>query len=215
MKTIKSTLPLSPSTIAEYCSHNVKGETIDVIFDISDCRMLNHHILNYLAHLKIPCTVIGFDTIFLYEYITTSNYLGNTNLAKHHANVLYYQKYGIPYFDDVLTEFNLESLDRMVKLSTDIIDSLPLFLLASCEKLEISENDIKHGKNYTGVNFAHLAEFTEFFVSYLADNIFVMSNQKYYSHFFDEYIYGGDKLIQSFIDNPDNLLLKISGFDNV
>lgn len=214
MNIIETTLPLSPSKIAEYCEQNALGSPAKVIFDINNCQMINHHIFNYLAHLKISCDIIGFDHTFLYDYIMTSNFIGNTNLAKHHANVLYYQKYGIPYFEDVLGEFDIDSLHRMKCVYTDVIDSLPLFLLKSCDKLEISENAITTTKRYSGINFAHLIQFPEFLVSYLGDKIFDMSNQKYYTHLFDDYLYGGDKLIQSFLDNPDNLLLKISGIDN-
>ena len=209
MKTLNTTIPLSPSQISEYCSYNSDGNPMKVVFDIGNSKMINHHMLNYLSHLKIPCEVENFSAEFLRDYITTTNFLGETNLAKHHANVLYYQKYGTPYFPEVLADFGLDDLEAFGSLKYNVIESLPMFLLVSCGRLS-SEKYVKGGEMQTaGVNFAHLVPFPEFLLALIGDTIFNFEHQHYYSHYYDEFIYGGDKLIQWFVDNPQNLLMDV------
>jgi len=210
MNTLNTTIPLSPSEISEYCEYNAAGTPMDVIFNVVDSKMMNHHMLNYLSHLKIPCTIKGFSGDFLRDYIMTDNFLGDTNLAKHHANVLYYQKYGKPYFSEVLDDFGSEDLEAFGDLKCEVVKSLPLFLLVSCGKID-SENRVKAGKlKSAGVNFAHLVQFPEFLISFIGDDVFDLDHQHYYSYYYDEFLYGGDKLIQSFCDCKDNLLLNVS-----
>jgi len=210
MKELKTTIPLSPSEIAEFCEHNAEGNPMGVTFDIGESKMINEHMLNYLAHLKISCNVTNFDSNFLKAYITSNNFLGNTNLVKHHANVLYFQKYGRPYFIDSLDEFSFERLEHFPLLNSKVIKSLPLFLLVSCERIKKEHRTIKCDAMLgVGVNFAHLTQFPEFLLSYIGDSIFNLDDQTYFEYHYDEFLYGGDKLIQHFLDHPDNLMLNI------
>jgi len=211
MKELKTTIPLSPSEIATFCEQNAEGTPMSVTFDIGKSKMINEHMLNYLSHLKISCKIDNFDAVFLTDYIATKNFLGNTNLAKHHANVLYFQKYGEPYFYDVLEEFNIDELKTVPYIGSKVIRSLPLFLLVSCDKIEKDERFVRKGlMPFAGVNLAHLIQFPEFLLSYVGDKVFTLDKQSYFEHYYDEFIYGGDKLIQHFLDHPDNLLMNVS-----
>lgn len=203
MKTVRAEIPLKPSEIVRYTKLNVAGEDFNVVLDVNDCKLSNKHIFNYLSHLKIDCEIAGFTPELIYDYIITSDFIGYTNLVKYHANTIYYQKYGTLYYDlDVNVDY--ESIPH---INVDVINSLPMFVMSSCGKLKCEkiDNTIQEG---TGVNFAHLVRDKNFFVAYLGGNVGDLYST-YYTYHFDKFIYGGDKLIQHFMDYDDNLLLKL------
>lgn len=221
---IKTTIPLSPSLINEYCKGNASGDNgIMFEFDIADSSLTPAHILGYLSNLKIDFLVTGFDNAFFLEYLRTPFLVGKSNLTRLHANLLTWRFTKELHFD-TLYDYNklYESVpEEVLEEQATLLSSLPLFLVESADapgpvKAELLRCDVKESDEVfdnVGVNFVHLIEDNELLLKLLFMEVgdFAMkggSEFTYYTHYFDKYIYGGDKLIQFFIDNPDNLLLE-------
>lgn len=196
---IPATIPLSPSQINEYCQANCDGDNnIIYEFDVSDCPLKPSHIFGYLSNLKIDFRVVGYDTDFFEEYLRTPFLVGESNLIEDHKNFLLDQSVPLSILEQQLA----------------VLLSLPLFLVESSNVDGPTKNqyvgedhrDTDERLEYVGVNFVHLIKDPELLLTVIGDRVYSFDDQRYYTYYFDEYIYGGDKLIQFFIDNPNNLL---------
>lgn len=215
---IQTTIPLSPTLINEYCKGNAKGNN-DIIFefDISESPLTAAHILGYLANLKIDFRITGFDDAFFLEYLKTPFLVGESNLAKLHANLLLWKTQHILQYETINGHDALYVAfeNAVIQEQMKVLNSLPLFLMESADvpgpvKAPLvgdkrDDNDDAVFEN-VGVNFVHLINDPEFLLKLVSPTLMNFEEQSYYTHYFDKYIYGGDKLIQFFIDNPDNLL---------
>jgi len=213
---IQTTIPLSPSEINEYCRANASGNN-DIIFkfDLKDCSLKPAHILGYLSNLKIDFLVTNFTTEFLVEYMKTPFLVGRSNLSQLHADVLLAKAHVQTLEDpDMWSSSILKAIpDSVIEHQMDVIRSLPLFLIESSDAPGPVKNPIVGETQHevggpvegVGVNFVHLIEHDEVLLSLVSDTLLDF-NRSYYTYYFDEYIYGGDRLIQFFIDNPTNML---------
>jgi len=211
----QATIPLSPSQINEYCKMKSEGDELLFFFDISDCDLKPSHILGYLSNLKIDFYIEGFDTNFFLEYLSTPFMVGRSNLVPLHANLLTWKTQQrlsfelIKTYDFLYNEVSEDVIyDQML-----IIQSLPLFLVESSNISRSEKDRIVGDKKYfnqkfhwVGPNFAHLVAYKEILLQLNATSFYDFSTQTYFRRYFDEYMYGGDKLIQFFIDSPNNLL---------
>ena len=221
---IKTTIPLSPTLVNDYCKANLTGDN-DILFefDVSDCPLEPDHIFGYLSNLKVDFRVVGFNDDFFRAYLTTNFYVGSSNMMYHHANLLSWAANGEILYRDVLPELEtnynwfFEENEELVKLHLRFVHALPLFLVVSSDVSDEEKERIAGlykicGTPVTGmgVNISHLVEFDDVLLRLIGDKVYSFSNgtggDTYYAHHFDKYLYGGDKLIQTFIDHPDNLL---------
>lgn len=195
-----ATIPLSPSEINRYCKANAAGNN-DIIynFDISECELSHSHILGYLSNLKIDFRVSNFTGDFLIEYMRTPFFVGRSNLIDHHKRAIREQ----------LIDQDIVSQHRALILS------IPLFLVMSSNASEARKQLLTQEVFATddvlpsiGPNFAHLVNDSEFIIGQLRENLFTFSGRPYYTHYFNEYIYGGERLINFFNQDVDSLLAK-------
>lgn len=131
--TLRYTLPLEPEEVTNIF---LKHEEID--FEISVLDQNAKTAIMFLKNLKKPITVVEFDKDFLKEYMTSGHIIWAKNLAKVHANILYYNKYEHPLYNEVLGEFSLneikefvESEQELVNAHREFIEAMPLFLTVS------------------------------------------------------------------------------------
>lgn len=211
-KIIPVQVPLSPSEINMYCQANARGDN-DILFefDLERCPLKPAHVLGYLSNLKIDFRVVHYNLDFFVEYLRTPFLVGRSNLARQHANLLTYRTLNTT---DGEVEFDYAAVPAEIVIEQmSVIRSLPLFLIESSDTEGPIKNSIvgetQHETDIVldgvGVNIAHLVEFDDLFLRLVTDTLLDFK-QRYYTHYFDEYIYGGDKLIQFFVDNPNNLL---------
>lgn len=211
---IQTKIPLAPSLINQYCKTNCNGEeNILFEFDVSDSLLTPGHMLGYLSNLKIDFRVTGFDDAFFIEYLKTPFMVGQSNLSRLHANLLMWRTQHELPFETITSHDSLyESIPQeVIDQQMQVIKSLPLFLFMSADMSDDIRNPfiddlVVNGEvfEYVGVNFVHLISFQEVLLKLVSSTLF--EPQIYFDHYFDKYIYGGDKLIKFFIDNPDNLL---------
>ena len=214
---IPTTIPLSPSLINDYCRGNAAGaQNIIFEFDISESSLTPAHILGYLANLKIDFQITGFDSKFFLEYLRTPFLVGDSNLVRLHANMLTWRTQLVLEFETLFEHTALyESIpDEVIWEQMMLLNSLPLFLIESSDAPgpiknplvgETQDEDDTIFDN-VGVNFVHLIKGDQFLLKLVSPTLLDFKSKKYYTHYFDKYIYSGDKLIQFFIDSPNNLL---------
>lgn len=144
-QTIRYSLPLKPEEVT-----NIFLKSNEIDFEISVDGQDPKTALMFLKNLKKPVTVVEFDRDFLRTYMTTEHLVWAKNLAKVHANVLYWNKYGHVLFEDVLGEFSINDIESFVTSESELVDShrefleaLPLFLTVSTmiKAKEIEERD--------------------------------------------------------------------------
>lgn len=198
-RVVDATIPLSPSLINMYCQANAAGDN-DIIFnfDLEECELSNAHVLGYLSNLKIPFWIENHSPEFLLEYIRTPFFVGESNMILAHKMAL-----------------ETGMLDKELVLQhRALIFSLPKFIVQSSSATQERKNAIlydgleesDHVFTDIGPNIAYLMQDSQLVIEQLRGDLFAFAYRPYYTHYFDEHIYGGDKLIKFF--DEDHLLIK-------
>jgi hypothetical protein len=194
---------MSPESIKDYCNNNrTQDEDIELVFDMNECKLTARHALSYVAHLKVDCTFVNFSDRLLLEYMRTPHLLGKTNLIAEHANFL---RGGRTIDCDLAADIKSNY--------TDVISSLPLYLMINSNISEshkavivsMSADDRVLKNHFVGANLFHLVSDNTLFLEMLGDNVYNF-NTHYHTQLFDDYMYGGDRLIYAF-EQSNNLLL--------
>ena len=218
---IKTTIPISPNLINNFCMLNATGYNDTLFeFDISDSPLSAEHILGYLSNLKINFRVVGFDDEFLMQYTKTSFMVGHSNLVDHHANLLSTfvtaDHYIVPESTIDYTQLHLKYAAELNQQLDFIHNIVPFLISVSSIDSKLKQHLL--GDNVTiddnklsgvGVNIARLTEIKEALLLIAGNKAIDIKNSTYYTHHYDEYIYDGNKLINYFILNNDCLLLSV------
>lgn len=208
---LEVTLPLSPQNQIEY----FKDKSILFRVDIPNSRITPKQCLMTLSNMRIKAEIKGVTPELLKEYMTGSFVVETTNLAKICANIILGYKFQNMPYSDVEEHFSLEDYADFIvenKLMLDdwcdVIQSIPLYLAVSSTSFMEKEDIEEFKKQITtidsklptvGANLSQVLALPEFLVLFNMRNEFMdILAKTYYSHYFDEYIYGGDRLI-SFI----------------
>jgi hypothetical protein len=209
-KIIKTELPLPASLVNQYAKANRSGEN-DILFefDLSQNDMSPKHVLGYLSNLKIDFRMANVTSELLLEYMKTPFFVGRSNLAEMHAAVLTCEQ-----LEEGCTGIEKDIPTSLKRDQIEFIRSLPLYLIHSSNMSEVQKVEVlgtqtpivQEANPNIGVNLAHLVADDELFVRLISSSLYDFETQRYYSYYFDKYIYGGDRLIQFFIDNPSNML---------
>ena len=134
-------------------------------------------------------------------------------LAKSYANIMTGATTGAMYYPEVSDAFNIDEIAEFIAENLDLViahsevlNSIPLFLLVnsqtflSDEKKDKLKSELKYEKGKiegVGVNLSQICKMPDFLDHYTKPNfIFHMTKLPYYEYYFDEYVYGGDRLIR-------------------
>lgn len=205
---LEATLPLSPQNQIEY----FKDKSILFRIDIPNSRITPKQCLMTLSNMRIKAEVKGVTPELLLEYMTGNFVVETTNLAKICANILLGYKFQNMPYTDVEEHFSLENYadfivenKQMLDDWCQIINSIPLYLAMSStaflekEESEDLKKELFHipGKLTTiGANLSQVLALPEFLVLFNMGNDYMdILARPYFDYYFDEYIYGGDKLI--------------------
>lgn len=208
---LEVTLPLSPQNQIEY----FKDKSILFRVDIPNSKITPKQCLMTLSNMRIKAEIKGVTPELLKEYMTGSFVVETTNLAKICANIILGYKFQNMPYSDVEEHFSIEDYADFIvenKLMLDdwcdVIKSVPLYLAVSSTSFMEKEDIEEFKKQITtidsklptvGANLSQVLALPEFMVLFNMRHDFMdILAKPYYSHYFDEYIYGGDKLI-SFI----------------
>ena len=179
----------------------------DLTFDFNQNNISDKHAIQYISFLKVKHDCINYTTQTVIEYMLSPALLGKTNIITDVKNLICLGIHGHVWTTD---EHNLsqDELSTIVDHPTvaahiSVIKSLPHFLKVKSGELA-TKNELHPRPQYVGVNYARLFE-DPFFLGYVLNEHMLgdWKHSPYYPTLFDEYIYGGESLIQFAIDNPD------------
>ncbi len=202
------TLPLSPQHQVEY----FKDKSILFRVDIPNSRITPKQCLMTLSNMRIKAEIKGVTPELLLEYMTGKFVVETTNLAKICANIILGYKFQRMPYADVAEQFSLDQYTDFIFDNRELLDdwiqvihSIPLYL-ATTSKSFLEKEDCEAFKNEltkidgplanVGANLSQVLALPEFLVLFNVNNDYTdLLARPYYTHYFDEYIFGGDRLI--------------------
>jgi hypothetical protein len=207
------TLPLTPQHQIEY----FKDKSILFRVDIASSKITPKQCFMTLSNMKIKAEIKDVTPELITEYMTGNFVVETTNMAQICANIILgYKHQRTPYLE-VEDQFSLEEYtdyiienQGMIEKWCKLISSIPLYLITSTKYLSEEEIDLlkttlprEEGRlPELGVNISQVLALPDFLTNYFSiEEMNDISSQTYYPHYFDEYIYGGDRLI-SFLASP-------------
>lgn len=202
------TLPLSPQNQVEY----FKDKSILFRVDIPNSRITPKQCLMTLSNMRIKAEIKGVTPELLLEYMTGKFVVETVNLAKICANIILGYKFQRMPYEDVAEHFSLDQYTDFIFDNRELLDdwikiihSVPLYLAISSKSFmdqedgEALKNELtKQDEPFAtvGANLSQVLALPEFLVLFNVNNDYTdLLARPYYTHYFDEYIYGGDKLI--------------------
>lgn len=214
MKVIETTLPLSPQNqIAYFKSKKPGEEPIQFLIDVEGSKLNIKQCLMMVSNMKLKVNFKKVTKELMKEYMTASFVVESDTLAKIYANIMTGATTGHMYYQDMDGVFSIDDVAEFIAENVEIIEkhahvlnSIPLFLLInsenflSDEKKEKVKSDLTYSKEKidgVGVNISQAVSLPDFLDHYLKPQYVInMLQQPYYNYYFDEYIYGGDRLIR-------------------
>lgn len=205
---IDATLPLSPQNQIKF----FKDKSLVFNIDMENSRLTTKQCFLTLSNMKIKSRIKDVDVDIMKEYMTVSHMVNTTNLAKICANIITGYKFGEMYYTDVQDDFTIDQYARfivdnhpMIEQWCEVIRSIPLFLMLNCNNF-LEEKSVENlykgikrveGKvDGVGLNISQviaLPDFLKLFFSHC--ELRHMLTMPYYNYYFDDSVYGGDKLI--------------------
>ncbi len=207
-KILEVTLPLSPQHQVEY----FKDKSIQFRVDIPNSRITPKQCLMTLSNMRIKAEIKGVTPELLLEYMTGKFVVETVNLAKICANIILGYKFHRMPYEDVIGDFSLDQYTDFIFDNKELLDdwvqlilSVPLYLATSsnsfmekqdCEDLKSELTKVEGPLPTVGANLSQVLALPEFLLLFNVNNDYYdLLARPYYTHYFDEYIYGGDKLI--------------------
>ncbi|WPU65626.1 hypothetical protein [Peredibacter starrii] len=202
------TLPLSPQNQIEY----FKDKSILFRIDMANSRITPKQCFMTLSNMRIKAEIGNITPAVLEEYMTANFVIETTNLPQIIANIILGYKYQRMPYVDVESHFSLENYanfivnhEEMIQQWCGLINSIPLYLIMSTNKIH-SEDEIKQWKldhpkvegkiPNIGVNISQLLALPDFLSLFFdPTEMKTLLQHPYFPYYFDEYIYGGEKLI--------------------
>lgn len=203
---VKVTCPLTVDQI-EYL---VTSDDTSAIVETSD--LPTGSILGYLKLIGLDSITFGENVIsedLLKSYMTIRSITPRSNLIELHANALFYYIHGRVYntnkYDDMVTRF-VENNRLIMEQHIKVIQSIPLYLKMAAGRYSGFVEFVDEPLDYVSSNIFHLAGYdNELLLLLVSDSLAGVPICEYYRYHFDRYV-DNKRLIQSFIDNPSNML---------
>lgn len=200
MNLLKTTAPIAIEDLKKYF------EDKTVVFDIvyKDSQLKGEKLLVYISNLDIPCTITFEDDDELFslvdEYLKF-NMIVNLPILENVTTELLLQLKGI---NPVINQKHIDDRKEQLLKWAEKLESMPLFNFYSIDLDEFKEFVKAHPEDNTdsleGVNFVKLFANDRFFEFYSGDPMFA---PKYYSTYFNEYMFKGTNLY-SYWANENN-----------
>lgn len=200
MKKVQTPAPISIEDLKLYFED--KETFYNINYTTSSIK--GDKLLVYISNLDIPCDIITNsedETIEILEAYLNSSFLVNLpSLESKVISLLLQHKEIIPVEDIEILDQVKDKLDSW----TEKLESLPLFNMYSVNDKTmkgwvVNEHKTDDTQELTGVNFVSLLKHESFYLFYEK----FMFEPKYYSAYFNEYMFKGNNLY-SFWANKNN-----------
>lgn len=206
------------NTIAPIAIEDLKkyfvDKSITYVIDYTNSKLKGTKLLTYISNLDIPCDITFNDKNEKYELL--KEYLNSSILCtipileiETIKLLLEYKKIGTEKKPILYKNFIEDNLE-IIKQWENKLDSLTLYNMYIIDSPEMQEF-VKgfpedNTDNLTGINFLSLLKHEDFFMFY---NKIDQSNLKFYSTYFNNYMFRG-KNLYSYWANENNPLFLIT-----
>jgi hypothetical protein len=202
MQIIETTAPISIEELKKYFTNK---DTFYII-DYSKSEMKGSKLLTYLSNLDLPVDIKEPDLELVKDYFNSISLVNINSLENIAINILLQYKGLVK--EDNYKDF-IEQNKEIVSRWSDILDSLSIYNLYTLKSDEFRNYAKSFPKDDTkdlkGVNFLSILKHENFYLFYNKLN----SNIKFYTHYFDDYMFRGKNLF-SFWNNKNNLLFLLT-----
>lgn len=194
-------LPLSPTDMVEFFKDKSVLHVIDVDNTADD--MNERSMLLYLANLGIHCSFTRITNELMAEYIVLKETVDSPDLIGVHANILGYIKYQEILYPELESAFPVDRIIDFAEANAEtlaeqlvFLDSFLLYAMSRQEDVsasELSSNTDDELHESISLALISLLNFEDFMIMYSRD-IPRLSEQTYYTRYFDDYMFRGKNL---------------------
>jgi hypothetical protein len=210
MNVIETTAPISIDNLKQYFT----DKTTVFVINYKDSTLKGAKLLTYLSNLDIPCD-INFENCsssdcfdMLKEYLNSSMIVNVASLERVIINILHQAKGLVPVTDKEFIEDNKEILNKWISK----LESLTLYNMYIVKddafKEFVDSFPVDETKEMVGVNFISLLKHKSFYSLYRNTD---QKQLKFYSHYFNEYVFKGKNLFSYWANENNPLFLLTYG----
>jgi len=208
MNIVETTAPISIDNLKKYFT----DKTTFFVINYKDSTLKGTKLLTYLSNLDIPSDInfTGCSTDecldMLKDYLNTAMIVNISTLENATINILHQTKNLMPVKDKEFIEQNKEILDKWVSK----LESLSLYNMHIVKdetfKEFVDSFEVNESKELIGINFISLLKHKSFYSFYRNTE---QKNLKFYSHYFNDYMFKG-KNMYSYWANENNPLFLLT-----
>lgn len=208
MNIVETVAPISIENLKKYFS----DKTTFFVIDYKNSTLKGKKLLTYLSNLDIPCDINFKDCSneecfdIIEDYLHTAMIVNIPSLEKATISILHQAKQLVPILDKEFIEKNKEILNKWISK----LESLTLYNMYIVKdgtfKEFVDAFEIDDSNELIGVNFISLLKHKEFYSFYKNTN---QKNLKFYSHYFNDYMFKG-KNMYSYWANENNTLFLLT-----
>ena len=212
MNIIETTVPISLDNLKKYFTD--KNTFFNI--DYTNSSLKGYKFLTYISNLDIPCDVILDDSLecqeLIKDYMHFSLLCNIPSLEKKVIKILLeYRDINNYNRNAIFIKENLEIIQRWAR----VLDSLTLYNMYIIKTEEfttfVKTFPEDNTSDIAGINFLSLLHHEDFFMFY---NKIDKSNLKFYSTYFDAYMFKGKNLFSYWANENNPLFLLTWGITN-
>jgi hypothetical protein len=208
MNIVETIAPISIDNLKKYFT----DKTTFFVIDYKNSTLKSTKLLTYLSNLDIPCDINFKDCSveecfnMIEDYLHTTMIVNIPSIEKATIGILHQAKELTPISDKEFIEKNKEILHKWISK----LESLTLYNMYIVKddtfKDFVDAFEIDDSNELIGVNFISLLKRKEFYSFYKNTN---QKNLKFYSHYFNDYMFKG-KNMYSYWANENNPLFLLT-----
>lgn len=210
MNVIETTAPISIDNLKHYFT----DKSTFFLINYKESQLKGAKLLTYLSNLDIPCDIDFKDCStsecfdMLKEYLNSSMIVNVAALERAIIGCLHQAKGLVSVVDKEFIEDNKEILNRWISK----LESLTLYNMYIVKdeafKEFVDSFPVDETKEMVGVNFVSLLKHKELYSLFTNTN---QDNLKFYSHYFNEYVFKGKNLFSYWANENNPLFLLTYG----
>lgn len=208
MNIIETVAPISIENLKKYFT----DKTTFFVIDYKNSTLKSTKLLTYLSNLDIPCDINFKDCSneeffgVIEDYLNTTMLLNIPSLEKATISILHQTKELVPALDKEFIEKNKEILNKWISK----LESLTLYNMYIVKDETFKEFvdgfEVDESNELIGINFISLLKCRDFYSFYKNTK---QENLKFYSHYFNDYMFKG-KNMYSYWANENNPLFLLT-----
>ncbi len=210
MNVVETTAPVSIDNLKKYFT----DKTTFFVINYKDSTLKGSKLLTYISNLDIPCDISFKDCSneecfdMIKDYLNTSMIVNVPSLENAVIAILHQTKGLMPVIDKEFIEQNREILNKWISK----LESLTLYNMHIIKddafKQFVDSFPVDDTKEMNGVNFISLLKHKNLYSFFQNTN---QNSLKFYSHYFNEYVFKGKNLFSYWANENNPLFLLTYG----